>query len=154
MNYLEKHSELTILKKKSDFIKVKQPDDQMNLTISFSEIDSTYVQIDSLGKKYLQINLNDGGRLLLTQRVIGFEAKKDSRLRSGFLPDVVTTLDLLNIMEAFESSLRDGHQSEEEQYLLNKAFRAIAKGATRIGFNVSHLHSPFLTFSINSPILH
>lgn len=100
-------------------------------------IDEVLSRLDSNGKEFLQVNFDDGRKVLLTEQLIGFKPIITGGLDIGKLPKVVTTPDLVSVVEAIEESLSSDSVLDEEVDVLKKVFNAVLAGGEAVGFDLS-----------------
>lgn len=122
--------------KNAEVIKIFQKDDKKNISFKTSDIKEVLKREDSKKESFLQINFTDGRKILLTKNFIGFAPASCGGLDIDKLPKVVTTVDLLNVIEAIESYLYGKDSYEENLSEVRLFFEAIACGAESAGFNV------------------
>lgn len=110
-----------------------------NKVISFDllEIEEVLERKDSEGKDFLQINFSSGKKILLTETLVGFKPASSVGLDGDKLPKVVTTPDLISVVEAIEEALGSGPNTEDELQVLRKVFDAVLSGAEAVGFDLS-----------------
>jgi hypothetical protein len=107
-------------------------------SICFEEtsIEEVLERKDSEGKPFLQVNFHDGKKILLTEKLIGFKPIATEGLDLGRLPKVVTTPDLLSVVEAIEESMNSTRPRLEEIEVLRKVFDSVLLGAQHVGFEL------------------
>ncbi len=110
-----------------------------NKTLSFyeSDVDRVLRRKDVGGEVFLQVNFTNGKKILLTDEFIGFSPAVCSNMDIKRLPKVVTTVDLLSVIEALESSLYGTDYYQESLHDVKLFFEAIASGAEAIGFSLT-----------------
>ena len=108
-------------------------------TLSFpeSDIEKVLQRKNSCGEDFLQIDFKNGKKILLTHEFIGFSPAECSDRKIEELPKVVTTADLLNVIEAMEGSLYGTDQYQESLNDIKLFFEMIASGAESIGFDLT-----------------
>lgn len=111
--------------------------DKKDLTISMAEISDVINRKDADSSPFLQLNFFDGRKLLLTDHLIGFKPYEVSNLDMSKIPRVVTTPDLLNVIDAIEDSIECPLNKKNEMDMLKRVYVSILKGAENIGFNTS-----------------
>jgi len=82
------------------------------------------------------VNFINGKKLLLTEKLIGFKPATTLNLDMTKLPKVVTTPDLISVVEAIEESFSDENSHPEEVKVLEKVYDAVLRGAEDIGFSL------------------
>ena len=122
---------------KKDLIKIFQNNDKKNISFKASEIKEILKREDEKKEKFLQVNFKNGKKILLTRKFVGFAPANCHGLDIDKLPKVVTTSDLLNVIEAIEGSLYGKEPYEEDFSEVKLFFESIACGAESIGFNLT-----------------
>ncbi len=109
-------------------------------TIRFSAeaIEEVLERQDSDGQAFLQVNFIDGKKILITDRLIGFKPAETAGLDLKKLPKVVTTPDLVSVVEAIEESLTAKGTSNEEVDVLRRVFDSVLNGAEAVGFELDN----------------
>ncbi|MCB0356959.1 MAG: hypothetical protein KDD40_08135 [Bdellovibrionales bacterium] len=122
----------------SEKLEIYQKTDGKVLTMSPSNIEEILARFDSANEPFLQINFFNGKKLLLTNKLVGFKPAKTLNLDMTKLPKVVTTPDLISVVEAIEDSLGADDSHPEEIQVLEKVYDAVLRGAEDIGFNLTN----------------
>lgn len=117
-------------------IRILQNSDKKNISFKTSEIQEVLKREDVKKESFLQINFKNGKKILLTKKFVGFSPANCGGLDIDKLPKVVTTSDLLNVIEAIEGSLYGKEPYEENLSEVKLFFESIACGAESIGFNL------------------
>ena len=118
-------------------INLKQKADGKSLRLNLSNVSEVLRRQDSEGKEFLQINFQDSTKILVTQKLIGFKPKEVLGLSFAKLPKVVTTPDLLSVLEAIEDQMSASISADDpETDVLKKIFMAITYGGEAVGFNL------------------
>ena len=137
-DFLSYTSKLSLIKKEEDErITLFQNYDKKTLSFYESDIKKVLERKDYNGEAFLQVNFKNGKKILLTNEFIGFPPAICSEIDTKKLPKVVTTADLLSVIEAIESSLYGTDQYQESLYDVKLFFEAIASGAESIGFSLT-----------------
>ena len=123
--------------KRSETLQVHQSMDKKHISFNRREIDNVLQRKDAAGEPFLQIDFASGKKILLTKSLIGFAPARCAGLDLNKLPKVVTTSDLLSVIEAIENSLRGQESYEEKLDNIRLFFEAIASGAEAVGFNLA-----------------
>lgn len=124
------------------------------IEVPATRLSDILMRTDSDGRDFVQVNFEDGTKILITDRLIGFKpVVRDSRVPSpghraatslSKLPKVVTTPDIISVLEAIEDAI----DSEDcDLPMLRDLFEAIVRGAESVGFNVTReksLMAPYL----------
>ncbi|MBE8162641.1 MAG: hypothetical protein HAW63_01470 [Bdellovibrionaceae bacterium] len=144
LSFINKASGLQIKKSTNDYIIIEQLEDKSFLKIFFHHIDYISFSKDARKESYIQLNFINNTKCILTSDLIGFSPVKSLLLNKNSLPEVVSSIDLLNILEAFEASLRNSGNSEDFLFL-NQVYNAVLNGGKKVGmewnFHTPHLHS-------------
>lgn len=118
-------------------IKIVQKADGKALSFLDTDVDEVIPRIDSDGQPFLQVNFYSGKKILLTSHFIGFKPAQCAGLDMERLPKVVTTPDLLSVVEAIEDSVSGAPQSGDEVDVLKRVFEAVLRGAESVGFDLT-----------------
>lgn len=118
-------------------IQVHQCADGKTIAIHANELEEVIQRIDTDGHVFLQVNFKSGKKILLTQNLIGFKPAPSRGLDLGKLPKVVTTPDLLSVVEAIEDSMSSTPAQPEELEVLKKVFDSVLRGAEAVGFDTT-----------------
>ena len=92
---------------------------------------------DADGKNFIQVNFENGHKVLFTDTLVGFKPREVLGLDMGKIPKVVTTPDLLSVFEAIEESMAGDPLMEHEVDVLKKVFQAILTGGEQAGFDLA-----------------
>jgi len=128
---------LMFIRDKSNVIQITQETDNKSISFLLSDVSDVLKRFDAHHEEFLQINFKTGKKMLLTAKFIGFAPAACNGLDINKLPKVVTTYDLLSVIEALESSLYDKDSYQEQLCEVKLFFEAIACGAESIGFNLT-----------------
>lgn len=120
----------------SSVVEISQVSDKRVLVLYLSDLELVLFREDQDGKPFLQINLHGNRKILLTDQLIGFKPKPTPGLDLKKLPRVVTTPDLISVLEAVEEALSAPDLINPEAEMLKKAYFAIVTGAESIGFKM------------------
>jgi hypothetical protein len=132
--FIETSSGLNLTESENQ-IKITQKADNKTIELTYEKINEVILRWDAEGKKFLQINFEEDKKILLTDKLIGFKPQSIIGLDMKKLPNVVTTSDLLSILEAIEESLLEGFSYSELKVLKN-VYEAVLKGGESIGFDL------------------
>ena len=118
-------------------IRVKQKTDYKELPILLNSVTEVLPRVDHEDIDFLQVNFENGKKLLLTQNLIGFKPIPLIGLDMERLPKVVTTPDLISVVEAIEEAMnsKDFHPIEIE--VLKDVFSSVLEGGEAIGFDLT-----------------
>ena len=123
--------------------------DGKSLKLKPKLIESVLKRSDSDGSPFLQLNFIDGSKVLLTKHLVGFKPSipSDYGLEEGRLPKVVTTPDLLSIIDVVADS---ESFDPVEIDILRRVYMSILDGGEAVGFDLSRERqwlSQFYSFS-------
>jgi hypothetical protein len=116
---------------------ILQKADGKVLTFEPHLIEEVIPRNDSGGQGFLQINFNDGRKILLTETLVGFKPAHCVGLDMEKLPKVVTTPDLISVVEALEESLHAAGNHQQEIEVLRRVFDSVLRGGEAIGFDLT-----------------
>ena len=116
---------------------ISQKVDGKELGFSHDDVEEVLQRKDSDGKVFLQVNFKTGKKILLTDNLIGFKPALCRGLDMDKLPRVVTTPDLLSVVEAIEESMGSESAAFEEVELLKRVFDSVLMGAESVGFDLT-----------------
>ena len=114
-----------------------QNHDKKTLSFYEEEIEKILNRKDNKGEDFLQLNFKNSKKIILTKEFIGFSPLNCVGMTANKLPKVVTTADLLNVIEAIESSVYGTEQYQESLKDVRLFFESIACGAEAVGFDLS-----------------
>ena len=137
-DFLSHAKKLSLIKQGEDEkITLFQSHDKKTLSFYESDIEKILKRKDYNGETFLQLNFKSGKKILLTDEFVGFSPAACSGIDPKKLPKVVTTVDLLSVIEALESSLYGTDRYQESLDDVKLFFEAIASGAESIGFSLT-----------------
>lgn len=149
--FIHKSSGLQADKVNEILIRVFQRADGKQLSFKVQDLEEVIHRVDSDGQAFLQVNFVTGKKILITQNLIGFKPAISAGLDMGRLPKVVTTPDLLSVVDAIEETLELDSSISEELEVLKRVFDSVLRGGEEVGFdltperlwlnNLSHLAS-------------
>lgn len=116
---------------------ISQLADGKELEFQHTDVEEVLRRKDSDGKTFLQVNFKTGKKILLTDNLIGFKPAVCRGLDMGKLPKVVTTPDLLSVVEAIEETLGATDASEEDIEVLRRVFDSVLVGGESVGFDLT-----------------
>lgn len=135
-NFIQRSPGLDVVLSKGE-INIVQKIDNRSITFAVSKIEEVLSRQDSDGRDFLQVNFLDGKKILITERLVGFKPAETAGLDLRKLPKVVTTPDLVSVVEAIEESVNGhGHRAEEID-VLRRVFDSVLNGAEAVGFQVA-----------------
>ena len=135
-NFIEQSPGLEISQLPEGVYSIFQKVDGRSLRFSVTNIEEVLSRQDSDGRDFLQVNFLDGRKILITERLVGFKPAEISGLDLRKLPKVVTTPDLVSVIEAIEESVNTHGYRAEEVDVLRRVFDAVLNGAEKVGFEV------------------
>lgn len=118
-------------------IQILQKTDGKSLAFADQDVEEVIPRLDSDGQPFLQVNFHSGKKILLTDNFIGFKPVQCTGLDMERLPKVVTTPDLVSVVEAIEDSLCSGTGPSDEVDVLRRVFDSVLKGAESVGFDLT-----------------
>ena len=138
-SFLSKSKTLSLIQKQDseNEFSILQSYDKKTLFISVESVEKVLERQDQKGEVFLQINFKNGKKIILTEEFIGFAPAGCVGLFPEKLPKVVTTADLLNVIDAIESSVYGTEQYQESLSDVKLFFEAIASGAESVGFDLT-----------------
>lgn len=135
--FVEKSTGLRSSQTDATSMHISQSADGKGIQLAAKEIDEVIHRVDSDGQTFLQVNFHSGKKILLTQNLIGFKPAPSRGLDLSKLPKVVTTPDLLSVVEAIEDSMAAQPSQPEEVDVLKKVFDSVLRGAEAVGFDTT-----------------
>ena len=138
--FLLNSNKLAVLENKKEYnntITLFQNYDRKVLSFEIDKVQKVLERKDYNGKTFLQVNFKDGKKILLTQEFIGFSPAVGVGIDVFKLPKVVTTADILSVIEAIESTIYGTEHYQESLYEAKMFFESIAAGAESIGFDLT-----------------
>lgn len=137
-SFLSRTQKIFLIKKGEDKkITLFQSYDKKTLSFYESDIEKVLERKDYNGEVFLQVDFKNGKKILLTHEFIGFSPAVCSDMKTKKLPKVVTTADLLSVIEAIEGSLYGTDRYQESLHDIKLFFETIASGAESVGFDLS-----------------
>lgn len=151
LNYVEESEGLVNQAISPDSIRIFQKADGKSLAFELKDVEEVIPRVDAEGNPFLQINFCSGKKILLTESLVGFKPATNPGLDMAKLPSVVTTPDLMSVVEAIEESLSSGATQVEEIDILRRVFGSVLEGGEAVGFDftservwltrISHINS-------------
>lgn len=135
----KKRKKATVPTEISSALTIWQKADGKKLELDASQISEIIERQDQDGAGFLQLNFENGRKLLLTQYLIGFKPVWLAGLDRDRLPKVVTTPDLVSVLEAIQESLdtTSGLTESSELGVLKLVFESVLVGGEDVGFDMS-----------------
>lgn len=113
---------------------IVQSADGKKLKLNIQNIEEVLRRTDSDGNPFLQVNFIDGNKVLLTKHLVGFKPSSSYGLDDQRLPKVVTTPDLLSIIDV----VADGDDFDAQEFdVLRRVYLSILDGGEAVGFDLS-----------------
>lgn len=136
-DFISKSSGLRSRESDNEEIQIFQCADGKTIAIQVADLEEVIPRVDSDGHVFLQVNFVTGKKILLTQNLVGFKPAPARGLDLSKLPKVVTTPDLLSVVEALEDSLSATPTQPDEIEVLRKVFDSVLRGAEAVGFDTT-----------------
>ena len=147
--YIAQSSGLEMRRLDSGEVAIFQKTDGRSIKFQSTKIEEVLPRQDAEGRDFLQVNFLDGKKILITEKLVGFKPAETAGLDLKKLPKVVTTPDLVSVIEAIEESLNVGGQRNEEVDVLKRVYDSVLNGAMAVGFELDQERS-WLNFIANS----
>ncbi len=135
-DYITQTSGLELRDSSMDELVIFQRIDSKTIRFPVQTIEEVLTRVDADGRNFLQVNFLDGRKILLTEKLIGFKPIEIKGIDLKKLPKVVTTPDLVSVVEALEESLSANDPRDEEVEVLRRVFEAVLAGAKAVGFEI------------------
>jgi hypothetical protein len=128
---------------------IAQSTDGRQLKLRSGEVEEVLTRADHEGDTFLQVNLSFDRKILITRNLVGFKPSTITGLDMNRLPKVVTTADLVSVLEAIEDLMTsDQNTAIVEIDVLKKVYHAIVSGGEKIGFNLDQ-EKRWLAYNFN-----
>ena len=124
------------LEKQDNVVELRQNEDGKQMRFELENLFDILLRKDREGRNFLQLNFNDGKKVLVTDSLIGFKPLMRENIEYGKMPNVVTTPDLISVFEAIEEGFK-AQDKIEDLSLLRNVYYAILEGAESIGFEMN-----------------
>ena len=147
--YIARADGLVLKDEETGDMTISQRVDGRSIKITSGTIEEVLCRQDSEGQDFLQVNFADGRKILITEKIVGFKPAETDGLDLRKLPKVVTTPDLVSVIEAIEESLNSRLPQQDEIEVLKKVFNAVLYGAEAVGFEMSQ-EKTWLNFIANT----
>ncbi len=150
LNFLENKSHFKFVLT-NGVLELKQSEDNKKMNIRNEDIEKVLARQDLDGSQFLQVNFGSGGKILITQSLIGFKPYEVVGFDAARIPRVVTTVDLLSVSKAIEQffDADETPDSKAELEILKKVYQSILLGAEKIGFKMTAEKNWFSSTMIN-----
>jgi hypothetical protein len=136
LRFVESSPGLKSVEQSSEKIQIYQEVDGKTIIFSSLEVEEVIPRVDGEGQAFLQINFHSGKKILITESLIGFKPAESVGLDMSKLPKVVTTPDLISVVEAIEEAMHTSSTPSEELDILRQVFDAVLRGAETVGFDL------------------
>lgn len=122
-------------------VSILQKADRQRILLDGRELETTIRRTDEMGREFIQVNFLGGAKILLTDDLIGFKplpSPQYTQMNLSRLPKVVTTPDLISVIEAMDDAIAKSTSGfiEEEIKVLKCLYESIVAGAERVGFDL------------------
>lgn len=149
IEFIQSSAGLEVLDSQSTDFAIRQKVDLKSIVIKIDQIQNLIQRADTEGVPFLQVNLKDNKKILITENLIGFKPAVLGGLDTSRIPKVVTTQDLRSVFDAIEEALYLNENPNEEIQLLKKIFDSVIAGGEHIGFDLNRERSWLLRLPIN-----
>ncbi len=128
---------------------IRQRMDGHRIEVPASRLQDILMRTDTDGRDFVQVNFENGTKILITDRLIGFKpvlratAPGAASPSISKLPKVVTTPDIMSVVEAIEDAV---DADDNDIPLLKDLFEAIVRGAETVGFDVARERALILPY--------
>ncbi len=148
IGFIRASTGLEIVELQPNELLLQQKVDAKSIHIKVNEIQNLIQRADTDGVPFLQVNLKDNKKVLVTENLIGFKPAFLNGLDPTRVPKVVTTQDLRSVFDAIEEALYLNEDPNEEIQLLKKIFDSVIAGGEQIGFDLTKEKSWLLRLPI------
>ena len=135
-DFARRSKELEVQILEQSVLKIRQTIDGHIVFVDATRLQDILMRTDADGRDFVQVNFQDGLKILVTERLIGFKPviRRAGQGGAAKLPRVVTTPDLMSVLEAMEEA---SENADRDLSVLRELFDAIICGAERVGFDVT-----------------
>lgn len=137
LGFIDHTNGLTSTMNQDGSVRIQQEVDGKSFRFSQDDLSEVVNRFDSDGKPFIQVNFASGLKILLTDSLVGFKPEQIFGLDMSKLPRVVTTPDLVSVLEAIEESLSGDLPQDHEIDILKRVYQAILVGAENAGFELT-----------------
>lgn len=137
LHFVDSSSGLSSVVSEKGEVSIHQAVDGKVFNFESSHLEEVLQRIDSDGKAFIQVNFNNGVKVLFTDSLVGFKPQDTLGLDMSKIPKVVTTPDLMSVFEAIEESMSADLNSDQEVEILKRVYHAILQGGELAGFNLA-----------------
>jgi hypothetical protein len=135
----------------TDEVEIHQLVDNRKIKLCKAHIEAVLRRQDQDGLDFLQVNMRENTKILITDKLIGFKPAEMPGLDLKKLPRVVTTPDLLSVLEAVEETMSAQDLNKKELEMLKKAYFAIVVGGEKVGFGLQNERNWMLRLFASNP---
>ena len=155
VDYIKSTKGLSLQKVDDVCLEIVQKQDLKVLTLKTETIKEVIFRYNKDYNNFLQVNFKNEGKILITDKLIGFPPKKIIDLEGIKLPKVISTLDMLSFFEMTEEYIQSDNCSVIQVVALKKVCDLILESALDVGFNVVADKTWFhqISYSLNKPNL-
>ena len=118
-------------------LRFQQVVDGKFIEIDVLNLEDLLFRSDTEGREFIQINFVTGGKILMTNELIGFKPTTPAGLDLSKLPRVVTTPDIISVFEAIQDALHNASPESSEVTVLRKVYEAVLAGGEAVGFDLA-----------------
>jgi hypothetical protein len=159
-DFVRRSKELDVQYVESSVLKISQRIDGHTLFLDAGRLQDILMRTDADGRSFVQVNFHDSLKILITERLIGFKPIVRRAVASGTaptpaasaasakLPRVVTTPDLMSVLEALEDA---AETADRDLSVLRELFDSIVCGAEKVGFDVNREKAWLLPYLGTTP---
>ncbi len=138
LDFMSHANDLEADQSSPDHLRIRQRIDGHTIHIRAARLQDVLHRADSDGRTFVQVNFQDGLKILITERLIGFKpiarvSPPQPNSAASKLPRVVTTPDLVSVLEAMEDA---AESADRDLGVLRELFDSILRGAEKAGFDV------------------
>ena len=127
---------LSFVETKEGPVQVTQAVDGKIFRFNPEDLTEVVHRFDTDGKTFIQVNFTNGLKVLLTENLVGFKPEQVAGLDMAKIPKVVTTPDLVSVLEAIEDTLGSDTFVDTELEVLKRVYHSILKGGESAGFDL------------------
>lgn len=137
LSFVDKTSGLKSSVEDTSYVSIHQAIDGKAFRFSAENLSEVLQRADVEGRPFIQINFINGYKVLLTDTLVGFKPRETYGLDMGKIPRVVTTPDLVSVLNAIEDGMSSENIAEIEIEVLKRVYHAIVLGGESAGFDLT-----------------
>ena len=137
VRYVEKSSGLSCSVESGTSVQVSQSIDGKIFKFTMEQLAEVLERSDVDGKPFIQINFTTGYKVLFTDTLVGFKPRETYGLDMSKIPRVVTTPDLLSVLNAIEDGMSSENIADFEIEVLKRVYFSIIQGGESAGFDLT-----------------